>query len=289
MTPDTMVYASTRRGYQPALVNTTTSVSQYLTTPKLMIDDVEAGIKSEGRFGTIPWRFNGAAYYEWLRDSHRGGFGGIIDPRTNLSVGAVLPVQKAIVKRLEAELKVIAAHWVQVSMFADYIDAQYKTFTAPILGVDPTDPPCADSATRPQCRTIVTGSQDLSKDDFSYAPMHHFGSTVRLSLPTSRGLGDVSLTATYYHQAKYHFASTSQEPEAVVEPQNLVNLRLDWKNVLKSRVDLAAYVRNATNQTYLVGGDSQQGSTGITYGLYGEPRMYGVESPCPVLTSWSCS
>ena len=275
-TPDTLVYVASRRGYQPALVNTTSSILQYLVTPKSRTDDVEVGLKSQGKIGGFPWRFNAAAYYQWLKDAHRSGYP-LTDPRTGGSIGAVLTVQKATVKGIELELKALPTPWLEVSAFADVTDANYKEFTTPILAADPADPNCANPVTRTQCNTVQTGTRDFSGDKFTYTPKNHFGATARVALPVPEDFGQASFTATYYHQAKYYFASFIQEPESLAEAQNLVNLRLDWKGVMGSRVDVGAYVKNATNQTYVVGGAGQEGSVGITYGLYGEPRMYGVD------------
>jgi outer membrane receptor protein involved in Fe transport len=47
---------------------------------------------------------------------------------------------------------------------------------------------------------------------------------------------------------------------------------------MKSRLSVAAYVRNLTNKVYISGSDNQLPSfAGVVTYLYGEPRMFAVE------------
>ncbi|KUO53707.1 MAG: hypothetical protein APF78_05470 [Sphingomonadales bacterium BRH_c3] len=277
LSPDTMIYAASRRGYQAALVNTTASIESILVTPKSSVTDIELGVKAQGALGgSAPWQFTGAAFYQWMKDAHRSA--AILDPRSNNSNGVIFPVQSATAYGIEAEFKINPVDWLDLSAFGDYVKASYRKFETPNLALDPNDPTCLDPSTRPSCNIVTTGFTDLSNNAFTYTPKYHLGASATIKIPVSDDIGTASLSANIYHEAKYFFAiDQSTEEEAIAGGQTLLNVRADVKGIFGSNVDIGAFAKNLTNDTYLVGGAGLKGSIGYIHGVYGEPRMYGVD------------
>ena len=57
---------------------------------------------------------------------------------------------------------------------------------------------------------------------------------------------------------------------------NLLNLNVNWNDVMGQPIDAAFFMTNVTNEIYPVNLGTTLGSAGYEYFLYGAPRMWGV-------------
>lgn len=107
-------------------------------------------------------------------------------------------------------------------------------------------------------------------------PKHSVGltATYRKDLPDD--LGQAVLTANGTWRSKIYLDDF--ELEGLQKSYGLLNLRAEWNNVHGSKLNLAVFGTNVTNETYRIGvlGLIAEG-LGIESSVYGEPRMYGVE------------
>ena len=83
----------------------------------------------------------------------------------------------------------------------------------------------------------------------------------------------------YFCQTGFYFSNTavSVTPQTRLPGYVISNFRLDWNRIGGSQLALGAWVRNAFNKKYYVGGLPLGGSLGINSGSVGRPRMYGME------------
>jgi iron complex outermembrane recepter protein len=98
-------------------------------------------------------------------------------------------------------------------------------------------------------------------------------------LPVAHELGDVALRGEIYSQTNQFFSSQNNtvSPDTSIPGYTLLNFRLDWHNIAQSKLSVGAFVKNATDKGYFVGGLAQGAAFGLNTVLPGIPRMYDME------------
>ena len=88
--------------------------------------------------------------------------------------------------------------------------------------------------------------------------------------PDPRRQDQADLRATRQANLDAALAST------VVDDYAIWNFRADWRGVMGSRFDLAAFVNNAADEEYVTGGLNVPDTLGWAAANYGPPRTYGA-------------
>lgn len=155
----------------------------------------------------------------------------------------------------------------ELSGFYAYTHAKFKTFIGP-------------------------NGDDLSKQIFPRAPRNTYSITGQFIAPVDKSVGDIRLGLTYSHQDAYDYsddyalevtqagvpipAGVAYNRAQIIEKQNLLNLSLEWNNVLGSTFDISGFVNNLTDAKYLV---PYMGVVSVFEARApGEPRTYGVKA-----------
>jgi len=271
----TLLYVTSRHGYQPGGFNDTSTIPQSLTFKGAKTTDFEAGVKTDQDIDGVATRLNIDGYYDLLTNAQETG--AEQDPRTGQAEVLTINAASATVKGVEAELTGIFSESFQLSGFVDYTDAVYSNFNIPNLILDPSDPRCANPATLPICNIIVGSYTSAARNPFEYTPEFQVGANATLSIPIPAQIGRLTLNVTYYHQDPFVLTATIQDnPHAVAQAEDLLSARLDWTNLFGRPIDLSIWGKNLTNETYLIGGTDIDQELGFSIGTYGEPRTYGV-------------
>jgi iron complex outermembrane receptor protein len=214
--------------------------------------DVELGMKYQGDAVGRPIRLNVALYNQWIYNVQRVLY--VTLPKTGLaSVTANAPA--AIVRGIESDGQVSPIRWLDVGMNVAFTDARY---------------------TRPNV--------ELFSQSFTFGP---YGDTARVSgtvfaqahLPAPASLGAMTLRGEVYAQTYQYFSNldNTSNPGSRLPGYGILNFRYAWQNVAGSRVGLAAFVKNATDRPYFVGGLPLGSAFGLNGAMPGEPRTYGLE------------
>ena len=89
----------------------------------------------------------------------------------------------------------------------------------------------------------------------------------------------MSVRADYYKQTHIFFSSTNgtSTPGSRLDGYSTVGLRFDWKDIMKSDVSAALFVRNLTDNVYNIAGYALGASSGLNTAYPGEPRTVGME------------
>jgi len=265
-TDDIFTYATATHGYRAGGINTTSTIPALRPFDTEKITQYEVGLKTQRRFGDIPTRLNVALYQQDLKNAQVGFL--VFNPARNSPEGVTLNAPKATVRGLEIEGEIIFNEYFRLSGFYDYTDAKYDQFGLPNLVVDPT----ASGGVR------VVSFTDVSNNPFPNTPKSHFGATAQVFLPTPESVGELNASLTFYHQAKFSFATdTVGEPEAVAPSYSLWNAQIQLRNAFGRPIDVTAFVKNLTNDFYIRGGIGLQQQLGITQATPGEPRTYGLQ------------
>lgn len=262
-TPDLLLYATTRKGYKPGGVNApaaTTIPGVLLVFKPEILKDVELGVKLNWDSGSLQGRSNLALYKQWYSDIQRNEI--LVNPNPPYStVTQVNNIAAASVKGLELEnVLQIDDRWTLTLNYA-YTDAGYTEYpgsTVNVLGVS-----------TPNVEAPYVGT-----------PKHQATFGARYEAITDSDIGNVALSGDFYIQSDVELDDQAlQNPERVGHQKSWtnLNLRLEWNKVMGSTIDLAAFVRNVTDDTHLLGVGSLINNLGVITGIYNEPRTAGLE------------
>jgi iron complex outermembrane receptor protein len=271
---DTMLYATYRRGYKSGGFNSGAIGSNYLEFQPEFLTDVEVGSKSNWVILGVPGRTNFDVYYGWYQNVQKNDIVGFLGPMVEPPVVLTVNAAKANIKGLEFESTFIPNENFQLSMFYSYTDASYDKFLLP-----------ADLS---ETTGGIVGYDDHAGSPFAYTPRNKLGATGRFHLPVDGSYGMPYFSVTWYWQSTVWFSDLSKvtassfnpydyEPDAFQGDYGLINLRLDWNQVLGSSFDASAFVNNVGNRLYQVGANALEHQIGTNASIYGAPRMFGLE------------
>ena len=269
-TPDMLLYVAHRHGYRSggfgARASTQATLSQ-IFKPEI-VNDAEGGIKADWRPGGMFLRTNLAVYYSWYKNAQR-----FLQVSQAPPITAAANAQKARIYGTELEVLFRPTHLLELSGFWAYTNGKFIKFTTP-LGVD------------------------LSPQPFPHSPKNIYSITARVFVPVPEKVGKVSFAANFYHQDKEDIndayaspiltdAGVPQTPAGaalarlvnanqILAGHSLLNFDVEWREVLGSRLDLSAFVQNATNNQYLLPYFSVVNV--LEARTPGPPRMFGVKA-----------
>lgn len=109
---------------------------------------------------------------------------------------------------------------------------------------------------------------------FAYLPTSKASLSAAYTLPLDPTSGEVDVAATYSYQSRF-FDAPAVQPLDYISSYGLLNLRLEWNEIMGSSFDASLFVSNATDKVYRVGQYSSYVSDGYITSFYGEPRMFG--------------
>ena len=253
---DTMLYATSRKGYKSGGFNNVAFAGAQEFKPEYVID-YEIGEKSEFHLGDMKARIN--------FDVFRSNFNGwqervtkIYDtPNGPLPFAVVTNVAQGVVEGADLEATFIPTPHLEISGFYTFLNPYFTSNT--IDGVDYSHSPVAE---------VVK---------------HKVSGTVRYLLGLPDSIGDASVSTTYAWQSSQTgvlnlipLGASNPDPyQGLLPAYGVLNARADWKNVMGHAVDLSAFCDNLTNKTYLTLMNDAW-TLGEDVGQYGPPRMYGV-------------
>lgn len=257
-TPDLLLYIATRKGYKAGGFNFAASDPQFVSYSPEELKDVEFGLKGDWHLGSVPVRTN-LAVYRGDYTNIQADFEVFSGPIPQLLILNSDPItgkaNKAVMEGVELEMTVIPVTGVTLSGYYGYAQGKYTQF------VDETDPLAPVNLAGQQISGITPTTEGLT---FTWSP------------DTPDGWGKPVFGAFLYHQSKQ---STNIESGAILGESAFTNLdlRLDWRHVGGSPVDLSVYGKNVTNDRHLTEGEDLTGLADIQSAEYAEPRMYGIE------------
>ncbi|GAB3102413.1 TonB-dependent receptor [Aestuariicella hydrocarbonica] len=235
----------------------------------------EIGQKSDWEIqGVGSVRVNVAAYLQKYNDIQKTQ--GVV---TDSGFGtATINAAKAEIKGFEADITFAPTQNLLMTLGYSFVDAGY----------DEWDTLVQDSSGTPVLL-------DASNGDFTYVPENSVTASIRYTLPLSSKWGEVTAMASVYWQDEMKTYANGDlfDEMAVLEgwssedlasaqstldadAYEVWNVRVDWHNVMGSNFDFAAFVNNASDEEYQVGGLNVISSLGLFAPTYGAPRTVGA-------------
>ncbi|PEQ11887.1 hypothetical protein B2G71_13945 [Novosphingobium sp. PC22D] len=263
VTPDVLVYATSRLGYRSGGFNLRGDIPvEYAPFGSETVVDLEGGIKSDYSLGMMAMRTNVAVYHQWYSDIQRT----VAVANAGGSPGsAVENAAKARVFGIELNQMLRPTDWLTFDLSYAYIKPRYKSYIDPATGTDLSDTP------------------------FQFTPRHSGSVRGTIEAPLGNDAGTLRFVANASWQDEIwinslHTIETIREhpPEIVPLLKQkaywVVDLSAGWDNVMDTGIDLSAYVRNLFDEEYKVGGiQLYTGATGFIAAAYGRPRSAGVQ------------
>ncbi len=247
----TMVYATMRSGYRSGAINTQATDTSALTVLPEEVLDYELGVKSDFTVMDVPVRTNLAAYetiYHNIQTQQSAinvsgasvsGGGPCTQAAFNAgscigtsSESITLNAKAAHIMGVEWDVQVLPTDWLTLSASGSYIDPRFTDFSF-IVPAGYLQPAVSNLTGTPipvpAWQTNETATFTLGHD--------------LLGLPT----GDVNFTAHYYWQSRTLADLRNYNPAQRTFAYGMLNLRLEFKDILKKNLDLAMFVNNVAD------------------------------------------
>lgn len=246
---DTLLYVTNRRGYRSGGFNggATTPATFTALRPEILTD-YEAGFKTQGRLGDMRYRASLSAFHSVYDDIQRN----VLTVLGTVPVRTLFNAAKARINGGQAELFVSPVRAIELTGFVGYTDAKYKEFNdGTLTGLPP----------------------------FAYTPKWNYRFSGRVILPVSDDVGELSAQADYFHTSSVIRQDRPPFPGERIPGYGLLSGRITLDRIGGSNLRVSVFGTNLTNKTYYSAAQAFYTLPfgGLTGGVLGDPRMYGVE------------
>ena len=268
-----LTYAKVSRGYKAGGFNTFSVYPNTKTFGPEFDTTYEIGLKTEGHVAEQPFRFNMDAYRTDYSKIQRAA--GDYNPANNQTGAVNLSSAAAIIQGVELDTVIKLARVLELGFSYSYTDAHYTRFpyTPNVVGLDFAG--YVDCDGKPW---TAGANLNLKCRPLQYISPNIFSAHLQYTLPLPPSIGDVSALVSLSYQDKEHTEALfgSQQPNELLPGYALVNLSLDWKDLMNTPLDVGFFATNLTNRLYRTTNSDVYQAVGISSTLYGEPRMYGI-------------
>jgi iron complex outermembrane recepter protein len=265
---DLLLYAKYTRGYREGTLNPTAPSSLTNVQPE-KVDTYEVGEKFAFH-GPIAGTVNGALFYNDFRNQQiQTGF----NPNPAVPGGSPNASPQNVGKsriwgaELDSSMRLFAGA---------RFDIGYTYLNTRLQQVTPVSLP-------PTSEYIVAPSFHAG-DQLVLAPRNKVSATPSYTLPLPDTIGAVTLAATYTYTGKQLTNYQDRTEPALAQysylaATKLLNLNVNWNNILGKPIDLSVFATNVTKEEYLTfcsGLGGFPGSNGFETCDPGAPMMFGA-------------
>lgn len=256
--PDLLLYAVTRHSFRSGGFNVyapQTGPNGVNTFQPEVANDVEIGAKFQDRVEGVPVRLNVALFHEWIDNIQRS----VYTDLPPFGIGAItVNIPQAQVQGIEFEGQVSPTSWLNLGANLAFNDASFTQNTATVFG-----------------STYQYGP-------YSDTPRWAGSAFTQVFLPTPDPTwGQFSVRADMFAQTGFYFGSLNNtvEPGTHIPGYGIVNFRVGLDDIGDRGISIAAYVKNAFDHTYFVGGlpTSSANVYSTTEAVPGAPRTFYFE------------
>ncbi len=277
VTDSSLVYVKGRRGYRAgganplghganACPNTQYGVEcgggaifsypDFFTFKPEIVKDVEVGAKADWNLLGMKGRTNVALYHDDIQNKQANESFQEINPNpaanSGYTVDAIVNAASATDEGIEFDTTIIPTSGLNVTLSWAYNKAAYNNF---IFVGGPN------------------GTTTIAQEPYPFTPLNSFVVDARYHLPLPDTYGDFSVAANDSYRT-HQSLSVSPDPFGTQLAYNLVDLHMDWSDVMNRPIDASFSVSNLTDTLYKIGGYPVYDTLGMTSLFYGEPRTF---------------
>jgi iron complex outermembrane receptor protein len=270
-TDDILAYIKWARGYRQGIVNANVT-EPYNTTGPEKVDTYEAGAKTSWDYDGISGTFNADGFYNDFRNQQLLlGF----DPNPICFTGAIpcvsnsaAPVNagKSRIWGVEVDTTIVPYEGLSFQLGYTHLDTKIlsvKTFTTP-----------------PTSLYEVVGAIHKG-DPITLSPPNKVSLTAAYVLPLEDRIGKITFSTTFTHTDSQ---VTNYEDRTIpyfaayccIQATNLLDLNLNWEQVMGKPLDLSVFATNVTGDRYYTFIPGLAASVGFETAQLGQPPLYGV-------------
>ena len=250
LTPDLLLYVRSGNAYRPGGSNLNVTPNFANFGPE-HITDVELGVKADWDLWGMHGRTNADIYHSDYKNIQVQKLVTLTDAAGKIHTNTInLNAATATIEGGEMEATLLPYKGVEISPHASYIFPKYGSYPTSFSPLGTETP-------------------------FLYVPKWSYGITGTYHLPVDESLGDIAVSATYSWYG-HQYDSVSPGEIYLIEPSyELLDVRVDWTDVLSYPVDVSFFMKNALDTTYVQGAVPIYTQLGFTSLTYNPPRMFG--------------
>jgi iron complex outermembrane recepter protein len=259
LSDEVMVYATTRGswrrgGFNPFNPPTATPLTaandpggNYFLPEQ--VRDVEGGLKFEGGIGDKPFRANVAVYKSWVKDIQKTAY--VVIAGTASS--ATINVPESEIWGIETDADFQPADWLRLGASLTYTHAEFTEADSRLFGNTVTYGPFGDV---PEFSGSIYADTEWSLGD----------------------KGSLNYHIDVYKQSSFYFSNLGGtiQPGTELPAYTLLNMRLDWADILGKGLKVGVFGKNLTNELYYTGGSAGAQNFSVESATFGMPRTYGI-------------
>lgn len=252
ITPDMLLYVTSRRGYRAGGINTQgVAVGRGDYDPEY-VTDYELGVKADWRLGSdVSARTNIALFRTRRNDAQVSQpYAVTLGSETRL-INMIVNEADATIKGVEFDSGLALAQGLDLNLSWAYTEAAYDNYF-----------------------DIRTGEM-LHGMPYAFTPRNKLNLGARYQLPLPPAVGEVSVSANWSRSSAINF-NVTPDPYGKQEAYAQTDLFANWRNMFGSAFDTSLFVTNLTDKTYRIGGYPVFDAAGFSTGIYNEPRMWGA-------------
>ena len=260
-----MVYVQSRRGFRSGGFNSTATEPGYGEYAPEKLTDVEIGLKADWKLGDIPLRTN--------IDVYRGEFdGATVAPVVTYLGGQdqiILNTKGAVIRGGEANFAIRPVSGLEISTNYALTVGQYDQGSAEPLAFDNSGKPLMTNVSH--C-FADSGSTfvDLSGCTLLGSSKHTVTTSARWFPEINDSYGELMA------EVDYAWRSPQSLPQGFLPAYGVINAQVAWTDVFGKPFDVAFWVKNLTDKTYLTNQQQFADSLGVNEQQFGDPRTFGA-------------
>ena len=265
VTPDVLVYATSRLGYRSGGFNLRgRDELTFMPFSEETVIDVEGGVKSTYYLGAVRMQTNLSVYHQWYDDIQRTVQ--VVSAANPVPGSAIQNAAKATVLGIELNQSVQLLDPLRFDFSYSYIKPEYQDFF----------------------EDTVAGPVDVSDTPFQFTPRHSVA--IRGTFEQQLGnfaelrfIANASWQDDVWINPLHTQRIIDQHPDALLpllqqEDYWVVDASLALDNIAGTTIDVQGYVKNVFDKEYKIGGlQLYTGSAGYINAQYGRPREAGVQ------------
>jgi iron complex outermembrane receptor protein len=252
LTSDVLLYVRAGNAYRPGGANLSVPLTLASISPE-HITDVELGAKVDWDLMGMHGRTNADIFHSDYKNIQVQNLVSLPDASVppHFHTNTVnLNAASATIEGAEFEGMFLPYKGVELDAHASYLYAKYDQYP-------------------------VAFNPAGSETPFLYFPKWSWGLTGTYHLPIDESLGDVAVSATYSWYGHQYDSVSVGEIYPITPSYSLLDVKVDWTNILGYPVDADFFMKNALDTTYVQGAVPIYTQLGFTSLTYNEPRMFG--------------
>jgi iron complex outermembrane recepter protein len=254
--PDFMIYATTRQGYNPGGRNSRAPVGQEVYGPEV-VTDYEIGVKRGWNMGDL----RGLISFDVYRDNYNDAQRNTTQPVNGVPTVYIANVAKGRIQGFDLD-GTVRYNAFSLTGFVTLTDAKYLEY--------PNNGQLADYL--PPFDLTQIKLANTSKWVWGLQPSIEIAQLID-------GAPDIVFSGNIYHRGAFASSEPNLGPDVrkIVPGNTTLDLRLDWRKIRGSNLSAAFAVTNVTDFNGKIGGNELRTTNGTNLDVFMPPRAWYAE------------